>query len=179
VSKISIRGIFRAYFSTLRNSARGRISGVDVSVQLVAPALLAIAYVVLKAAGRIEAPCDAVIDRAVSLASIVSGFLCVTAFMVFRLRVDLSFRDATDRKETDEELLLVDELYKDMLWAVVAGFGSATLFTLLGVASAAWAPAGLVVEVFAVAFFMNFCLVVCMCLKRMLSVYEVARFWSR
>jgi hypothetical protein len=178
MGKSSLWGIFTSYVGTLRDDGRKRARGVDVAVHLVLPVVVAVGYVACRELKLVPDPACGIVDRAVTLVSIFSAFLCGAAIMVFQLRADL----ATSKPGggvTGKELLLVDELYKDMLWAIVAGFGCAALFTLQGVIGPVWQPAGWAAEVLAVALLLNFCLVVCMCLKRMLIVYEnIVVYWS-
>lgn len=177
MSKLSLWRIFRDYYGTLRNNATGGMHLPDVLCQIVLPFVGSLAYAVLRYLGRAPVGSGGVSDNIVTIVSIVSALLCGVAVMVFQLRIDIIDTEI-ERNARKDELKVVDEIYADMLWAIVAGFAAAGALTVRGMFSGRMADC--VFVGLAAFFFVNFCLVVCMCLKRMSWAYDmVARYWSR
>lgn len=177
MGKISLWRIFMDYCRTLRNNATGGLHLPDVLCQIVLPLVGSLAYGVLRYLGMAPVGDGGVSDNIVTIVSIVSALLCGAAVMVFQLRVDIIGTEIEGNARRDE-LRVVDEIYADMLWAIVAGFAAAGALTVRGMFS--WRVADCVLVSLATFFFVNFCLVVCMCLKRMSWAYDmVAHYWSR
>lgn len=177
MSKVWLGGIFRAYIGTLRNDATRTTSVADVFVQILLPAIVSIAYGVLRVFGVAPVGCGSVSANIITIVSIVSALLCGVAVMVFQLRVDI-IGSKVERGALEREMRLVDEVYADMLWAIVAGFAVAALLTLRGMVSHSVVDCA--ITAVALFLFINFCLVVCMCLKRMGVAYDiVSKYWSR
>lgn len=174
MGKTSLVVVAVAYFRTLKSYRTERYMASDIAVQLVAPALLGAGFAV---AWPVSA-CDLseAVGNTVSGVSIVSALLCGVAVMVFQLRLQIASQDSP--RPTKRESTLVDETFHDILWAVVAGFASVTLFTLFGMLPDDGAVQRVIVGA-AVFFLLNFLLVTCMCIKRLHSAYEiVSKCWT-
>lgn len=173
MGKTSLVRVAAAYLSTLRSYRTEKYMASDIAVQLVAPALLGAAFGVtwpVPAARLSEA-----VGNMVSGVSIISALLCGVAVMVFQLRLQLASQESP--RPTKREVVLVDETFHDILWAVVAGFASVILLTISGMLPDDGAAQRTVVGV-AVFFLLNFLLVTCMCIKRLHSAYEiVSKYW--
>lgn len=97
--------------------------------------------------------------------------------MVFQLRLDI-IGSKVERGALECEMRLVDDVYADMLWAIVAGFAVAALLTLRGIVGHSVVDCA--ITAVALFLFINSCLVACMCLKRMGVAYDiVSKYWSR
>lgn len=174
MGKASIRPVFRAYVRTLRREFDGRPLFRDIVFQLIAPVLVGL--VLLVRMPDVLADVMASSGGAVTAIGIISSFMYGVSAMVFQIRVDM-----VDRKglASDKESRLVDELFADVLWAVVSGFLSVVLMVFAGSSPrpAVWQ---LVFGSAGVAFMINFTIVSFMCVKRMGSLYSVvADLWSR
>ena len=174
MSKIGLKPIFHAYINTLRNNSTGKLSFVDIAVQVIVPVAVGILVAQLIGKGVINKPS---FDNSITVVSIVSSLLCALALMLFGLRSSLARRDKT--QSTELELQLIDELFADVMWCVVAGFAAALFMTI----SAMTETFPFYIEIFATAFsitlLLNFALVACMCLKRMNAVYAVVSHTRR
>ena len=169
MSKIGLKPIFRAYVNTLRDNSTGKLSFFDIAVQIIVPVAVGIIVALLIGKGVVSKPS---FDSLITVVSIVSSLLCALALMLFSLRSDMAKR-RDEAQPTALELQLIDELFADVMWCVVAGFAAALFMTV----SAMTETFPFCIEVFATAFsimlLLNFALVACMCLKRMNAVYAI------
>lgn len=171
MQKISLKRIWEEYFHTLRDDSTGKISIDDVIVQLILPFLLGIAVFVDRAYIH-YLPCGdgSVSSNIITGVSIASALLCAVDVLVFQLRFDMV---AADEKPDSRSIRLVDEIYYDVLWAIVIGFLVVALLTMRGIQTEDVIDALLLGA--AVMCLANFGLVMCMSLKRMAAAYEAVR----
>lgn len=112
--------------------------------------------------------------------SIVAALMCGVTTLLFQTRVDLrqKFDDESDAFLTDDDLELVDELFAQVMWAILSGFLLAFLLVMKGALSGILGGVDVVVRVgFGLTWFLvgNLVLTVGVVLKRMRSVcYRVA-----
>ena len=135
----------------------------DIVVQLGIPTLLAITSLVYS----LVTGCAIDISEAVTAISIISALLCAAAIMVFQFRSGLT----TEKPPRRRALALIDQLFDDLLWAMVAGFFVVLLSAIAGMAPIAGTVIETVLRSVGIAFLFNFVIVVCMCLKRLGSAY--------
>lgn len=181
MGKAGLTSIARAYFDTLHAGTTGETRFADVFLQILLPLIAGIVLFCSAAFtegnGFVPFVVEAFSDITAAL-SIVSALLCALAIMVFQLRIQMA-ADDMEAVATKQETQLVDELFSDVLWAVVCGFAAVVLMIVAGSLGsetvAAWALAAI-----SLAVLLNFCAVTCMCLKRMGAAYSVvAGSWTR
>lgn len=177
MGKVSIWKVPYKYYRTLRDNRNGNVYLPDVLWQIVFPVVGYVAYGVFRFFGVLPVGDGNVSANIVTIVSIVSALLCGAAVMVFQLRFDIIESDVLDFARNDE-LTVIDEIYDDMLWAITEGFAIAAVLTMRGVFHDRLADCILVS--FALCLFVNFCLVLMMCLKRMSRAYEfVSKDWTK
>ncbi|WP_302796903.1 hypothetical protein [Adlercreutzia equolifaciens] len=181
MGKASLSSIARAYFDTLHVGTSGKTRFADVFLQILLPLLVGAALfcsaALTEGNGLVPFVVGAFSDITAAL-SIISALLCALAIMVFQLRIQMA-ADDMEAVATKQETQLVDELFSDVLWAVVCGFAAVVLMIVAGSLGsdtvAAWVLAAV-----SLAVLLNFCAVTCMCLKRMSVAYSVvSRSWTR
>lgn len=173
MGKMNLCRIARGYLSTLVDARTEKVSLKDVAIQIILPMICGTAFFIARPLGN-----DAISDLSdglVTVVSIVSALLCGVSVMVFQLRLQLASQ--TDPRPTRRESKLIDEMFYDVLWAVVVGFGFVLVLVLRDAV-----PEGLVVWraiiSSALAMLLNFIMVTCMCLKRLSSAYDiVSKCW--
>lgn len=175
MGKIGLSGVAAKYLGTLRSYRTGKIMFRDVLIQIVAPAIAAVA---LSASWPLDGvDVSGISGNVISGVSIISGLLCGVAVMVFELRVQMASQ--RDPKPTARETTLVDETFHDIMWATVAGFATVALM-IGGEAFSFCVGVQRVVYGLATFFLINFMLVTCMCIKRLSATYSVVSDgWSR
>lgn len=173
MGKMSLSRIVQGYLSTLVDARTEKISPSDIVVQIVIPLICGVSFFYIwpladEAAAKLA-------DGFVTVVSIVSALLCGVSVMVFQLRLQLASQ--TNPRPTRRESKLIDEMFYDVLWAVVVGFGFVFASVLRGALPeglAAWRA----ILSLALALLLNFIMVTCMCLKRLSSAYEiVSKCW--
>ncbi|MFD1722404.1 hypothetical protein [Amnibacterium endophyticum] len=113
------------HWSTLRNATNGRFLWREIALQVVAPVVIAGAALV----GHVRINDASAVTNG---ASILSGFLFGLGLYVFQLRVQIA-HDPQAPDQPRRVLLprLIDELFVNVLWAVLVSF--ALTFTALAV----------------------------------------------
>jgi hypothetical protein len=180
MNKISLVEIWSSYLNTLVDFNTGRKKGADVALQIVLPSLVSISLVVCSALGLFpEGLIGTSRSEIVTGIAIVSSLLCAVAVMVFQLRVQI---DAGIKGVSimDREVGLVDELFHDVMWAIVAGFTVVLLLVVSNLGIVGESPLRPFIESVAMGGAINFVLVICMSLKRLSASYRVVSVeWKR
>lgn len=180
MGKISIKGIFLNYYDTLHKNGKRETSKQDVVIHLVFPFAFSAFCTILLSKLNILESLRASFSDAIMALTIVSTLLCALAIMLFQLRMSLkdTFTEQGETKIVDQEILLIDEMFSDVLWAVVAGFISVIFMVLAGFDLPSY-----LVYLFvgcALVFVSNFAIVTCMCLKRLSAAYTiVSKVWTK
>lgn len=154
--------------NTLRDNLTGELPSADIIFQIATPVAAGIAVALLLVNGKMRRPC---FDSSITVVSIVSSLLCALALMLFSLRSSLAQKG--ENQSTALELQLIDELFADVMWCVVAGFAAALPMTVSGMASGFSFYVGVFATAASITMLINFALVACMCLKRMNAVYAI------
>ena len=174
MGKMSLRRVAQEYLSTLVDGRTEKVSATDVTVQIVVPVIFGTVFFITW-----PIPNNAVLNLVGGFetgVSIVSALLCGVSVMVFQLRLQLASQ--MDPQPTRREAKLIDEMFYDVLWAVVVGFGSVLLLILSSAAPEGHISWKAIISV-ALALLLNFIMVTCMCLKRLNAAYEiVSKCWS-
>ncbi|WP_419044880.1 hypothetical protein [Enorma massiliensis] len=174
MGKMNLWLVARGYLSTLVDARTEKISPIDMTVQVAAPVVCGVVFYFVWPLSN-EAV-ENLAEGFVSGVSIVSALLCGVAVMVFQLRLQLASQ--TKPQPTLRESKLIDEMFYDVLWAVVVGFGSVLLLVLRDAAPFGLEAWKAIVSV-AGALLLNFIMVTCMCLKRLGAAYEiVSKYWA-
>lgn len=169
MGKVGLGSIFHSYFETLYDASTRRISFQDVAIQVVVPIAVGAGYFVLSCFGAVDL---LHFGELITVVAIVSSLLCALALMLFDLRK--GFHKGKKKSQVaDREVLLIDELFDDVMWCVVAGFVSAFSMAVSGVSGGAFPGFDRIAAAVALTFLLNFVLVTCMCLKRMSAVYRI------
>lgn len=175
MGKIDIRLLFQKYFETLCNYQTNERSHFDIFLQLVFPVVVSIGLFFIWPNSCSNA--GDLISNFISCISIISGFMCGVAVLLFQLRLQMCSQQ--DPKPLDRELALVDESFHISMWAVFDG--------LIVVGFLCAAPLlnnvnELVSRFFfclAISFLINFLQVTCMVLKRISAAYtSFSRGWK-
>lgn len=168
MEKVSLAAILKGYLETLRDDGMGRVSFADIFIQIVVPVLAGVAMFADREWFHAFPQGDgSVSTNVITGVSIASALLCAVDVLVFQLRFDMG---QSEEPHLGRTVRLVDELFVDVLWAIVEGFIIVALLTVRGFFK------GCVVDNVllgvAVALLCNFSLVMCMSLKRMNAAYE-------
>lgn len=170
MGKIGLKPIFCAYVNTLRDDSSGKYSYADIILQIILPIVVGVAMALLLGSGKMQWPC---FDNSITVVSIVSSLLCALALMLFSLRGSLAEKHETEARAIMLELHLIDELFADVMWCVVAGFAAALLMTVSGMVDTFPFCIGVFAAAVSITMLINFALVACMCLKRMNAAYKI------
>lgn len=166
----SVSGIAKAYLSTLRDQRTGDTSRKVVIAQFGIPIFSGVAWAL--AGPAITAPGNAIVGI-----SIVSALLCAMATMLFQTRVSLDNRKKGGEETfvTEVDLILVDQLFSAVLWAILLGFLIVLAMVTLEWFGAFWleGASAQIIAGFLVAFTAHFVFVVGTILKRLNRVYEI------
>lgn len=172
MGKSSLLTIAKNHFSTLYDNSeknpdgKSPISKIDCLWQIGIPLLAGVVAFFFKVSFN-----TSVVESVITALSIVSALMCSMAALVFQTRIQAR----NDKSISGHKRLLLDELFFNVMWAIVVGF-VLTLFLLISNAFGAFATIGSVVCLIASAFalFMSvhFVLVIGMCLKRLSRAYE-------
>lgn len=166
MSKINVFGLLMHYIETLHTPDDNSLYPFDIVIHLAAPALIAaIAFWM----GDRAAIVRSYFANGITAVSIVSGFMCGLAIMVFELRANLA-QDGSVASEGDK-VLLVDELFSDILWSVVSGFLTVSFMVMSGDQGdkSLWSVLSTSLSL---GFLANFILVTLMCIKRIDICYR-------
>lgn len=175
MGKISLRGLFVRYLRTLHSVDDDSLYIPDVLVHFISPLGLLI-WAIIKSDSA--AAVRVYFANAMTVISVISGFMCGLAVMIFELRINLSQSNG-ELGENTREIDLIDELFSDVLWSVVVGFLSVGCMAVSGEINDTAAVNNLFTA-FSLALCCNFTVVTLMCLKRIDVCYQfISRFWGR
>lgn len=162
MGKSSLQTIPYDHFRTLYNAETGRISWLDLGIQIGIPIV-----------GGVATWCFGAtltdVGGAVAGVSIVAGLLFSMAVFLFQLRISIP----DDKRLQYRDFDLIDECMHNTLWAIVWGL-SLTLYLVVASAGG-WISAGKsgpILTGIAVGATLHFLLVIGMCLKRLRRAYE-------
>lgn len=172
----SVAGITKDYFDTLKSARDGKLKPKVVLVQICLPVAIGVAA----AAVRFCVPNS---EELVTGVSIVAALMCGVATLLFQTRVDLRqrFEAESDAFLVEGDLKLVDELFAQVMWAILSGFLLAFFLVLKGALAPALGCLELLARVgygLVWGFAANFVLTVGVVLKRMRCVYEIVAVHS-
>lgn len=175
MGKISLRGLFVRNLRTLHSVDDDSLYKPDIFVHFVIPIGLFIwAMIETDNAATVRA----YFANAMTAISVISGFMCGLAVMIFELRINLNQSNG-ELGENAQEIKLIDELFSDVLWSVVVGFLSVGCMAISGEINDIAAVNNLFTA-FSLSLCCNFIVVTLMCLKRIDVCYQViSRFWGR
>ena len=128
MGKISLRGLFVRYLRTLHSIDDDSLYIPDAFVHFVIPFGLFI-WAIIKSDSA--AAVRAYFANAMTAISVISGFMCGLAVMIFELRINLNQTNG-ELGENAQEIELIDELFSDVLWSVVVGFLSVGCMAISG-----------------------------------------------
>ena len=165
----SVAGIAKDYVNSLRSARDGKLRPSVIFVQMGLPLAAGVVAGLL----RFGIPNS---GELVTGVSIVAALMCGVATLLFQTRVDLRqrFDSGNDAFLTEDDLKLMDELFSQVMWAILSGF----LLVFLLVMKSALASVASGIEFFVRLGFgltwclaTNFVLTVGVVLKRMRCVY--------
>jgi hypothetical protein len=179
-SKTSLAGVFGGYISTLHKNGDTKIYARDVVAQIVLPAAIGAAFGIATSTGLVaDAATEGLFGNAMTAVSIVSSLTCGVALQVFSIRGEMAHvkrEGDRDSSFAEKDIMLVDELFKDVVWAIVVGFSSIVVMAVYGLGLPG--VIGSCVAGAAVALLAHALQVSRMCVKRLYGVYGIAsRFW--
>jgi hypothetical protein len=188
MGKMSLKDVRKGYWKTLRNASSGRPCVSDIVFQIVAP-LLVFAVVFSVDWPLTVSDLGKVTSDVVTGVSIVSSLMCGVATMIFQLRVQISQSTSTanvdegpsegDKALSKNEIVLVDEMFHDVLWSVVVGFAAVIVIVLGDIIGPSSAFLGKLALSLALGLVIHLAMVTCMSIKRMNAAYEiVAKVWG-
>ena len=174
MGKSSLGAIAKGYVDTLHGGSSDGIRPKDIAAHVIAPVAIGVAAFL---SPQIDlSGIRAMFGNCIVAVSIVSALLCGAAVMVFQLRMQLSHGECADRT-TRVERKLIDELFSDILWAVVCGFASVLLMVVLGTGERS-SLLGDLLTAASLALLANYVMVTCMCIKRLNAAYMiVSKAW--
>lgn len=174
MGKMNLTNVYLKYFATLVDARTEKICYSDVGIQVVAPLVGGAAFF---ACWPLDPQAvDSLSTDVITAVSIISALLCGVAVMIFQLRLQLTSSDGPI--PTSDESKLIDELFNEVLWAVLCGFGTVLLLALR-----AAAPMGTDIWKIdislSVALMINFVMATSMCIKRLSAAYEmITKNWA-
>lgn len=176
MGKSSLIPIVKDYLRTLHSGSSEQLCVKDIAFQIGLPVFIGICAYVQPFIGLCGI--RSLFTNGIVAISIVSSLLCGLAVMIFQLRLQISMENSRFNT-TNREKQLIDELFSDVLWAVVSGFTTVLLMTISNISN----YEGIVCDILTAAslsFSLNFILVTCMCLKRLNTAYAiVSKSWPR
>lgn len=176
MSKISLWGILRGYLNTLHSGSNKQILIGDVAAQIFLP-LGCSCLIFFNAFGSKDAVSN-MLQGILTWVSIASALLCGVAIMIFQLRLQLASQK--NPEPTENETRLIDEIFSDTLWAVVAGFIAAFLIIINSMLITLHQTLADICMSLSIGFAFNLVLVTCMVLKRMDVAYKIiSKIWSK
>lgn len=171
MGKLDLRSIFNSYLSTLRDNRNNSPSFVDRLIHICIPALCAISVFVLDVFNIIDLTSyEGISSDLVTGISIVASLMFGLAALVFDLRIQLANQEKPS--PTGDEVILIDELFYDIMWGIVDGFSVVALILI-----AKSSPFPDLMQIAAgsmgAGFLLNFIFVTCMCMKRLHAAYKI------
>lgn len=171
MEKVSLGEIWSSYFKTLKNYGTGNVCVGDVVLQIILPILVSLLMLALLLSGEV---CSEAIEKNLSNivtgVSVVSSLLCAVAVMLFQLRVQID-SGINGVVPIGKEVELVDELFHDVMWAIVMGFSIVLMLIISQTDIGDFISLKPILEALAVGCGMNFVLVICMSIKRLSASY--------
>ncbi len=175
MGKISLKGLFDRYLKTLHSVDDDSLYAPDIFVHIGIPVVLFILAIIKPDVAVGARPYFA---NAMTAISVISGFMCGLALMIFELRINLN-ESKGKLGESSQELELIDELFSDVMWSVVVGFLTVGAMAISGNVSDD-SFANTLSTALAFASCANFIIVTLMCIKRIDVCYQfVSRYWGR
>lgn len=175
MGKTNILLLFQKYFKTLCNYQTNKKSLFDIFLQLVFPVLVSI--ILFFTMPNSCSYTNDLISNIISCISIISGFMCGVAVLLFQLRLQMCSQK--DPKPLDRELALVDESFHISMWAVVDGLIVVGFLCVVPLINNVYKPVSRFLFCLASSFLINFLLVTCMVLKRISAAYtSFSRGWK-
>ncbi len=173
--KISLLGVVKRYFSTLTDGTTGRIMPIDVAVQIVFPGIIGAGlfffYLPEGSEYQLVSRCLGQFASGVTTTiSLVSALLSAVSVLIFQLRVQLLSQK--DPVPSRDEVLLVDQMFDQVLWDVLVGIVAVVLFSIFPVLSVGTLIWRLVLSA-SLAVTANYVMVMCMCIKRFSEAYRI------
>lgn len=173
MSKISLIGVVKDHFRTLKDARTGKISYLDLVIQVGVPILLGTVLGLLGLRFT-------TVEHAVAGISIVSGLAFGIAIFVFQLRLSLPQKNNVQA----QDYVLIDETMANLLWAIL--WGLVTVLYLIVCDLGGWVLNGdqfsratnseiytsRILSGVAVAGVGHLVLVLAMCLKRLRRAYQ-------
>ena len=168
MGKLSPRLIVVNHLKTLVRSDKGnskKTDWIDVFFQFVIPAVAARAAYGLGlnwSGGSLT-----------TVVSVVTTLMAAVAIFLFQIRIQF-WEDRATLKKTlldDDDVLLIDELFANVMWVILAGF----VLAIISVASDLICQdslSGRVLSAVCIALALNFGMVILMCLKRLSRAYD-------
>ena len=168
----SVLGIFKRYSATFRSARDGRFLLKPFLAQICIP-------IVVGALSAVFGPVINNAGNAVTGISVVAALLCAAATMLFQIRIELEERMSKGSQVflVSGDLDLVDELFSQVIWAILIGF--CLVLLMLGYDwfnlsdSIDFAIAAKVVSGVIVSGVLHFVMVIAMVLKRFTRIYEL------
>lgn len=175
MDKISLKNIFWRYIKTLHSADSDSLYIPDLFFHLGLP-LVFCGWTLFDSGNAALA--RAYFPNAMTAISVISGFMCGLAVMIFELMISLD-QNKGELGESAREIELIDELFSDVMWSVVAGFLTVGFMVLSG-SKTDTSPLASVFTALAFCLCVNFVVVTLMCLKRIDASYQIAsRYWGR
>lgn len=161
MSKVSLWMIAKRHFETLYDLRTGKRDWVAILIQIGLPVV--VVGIAIWRNWRLPDP-----GLVAGIAATVAALLCAAAVFLFQVRLDLN----THRENIDvDDIVLVDETFYNVLWAVVVGLSVAVTIVLnssFGTLSRTPYVTGLVIGLG-----VHFSLVVAMVLRRLQRSYDI------
>lgn len=173
----SVCGICKAYLSTLRSARTGKTNKKALAMQIALPVVIGL-VVGLFAHMTIE------VGNAVTGISIVAALLCAMATMLFQIRINLreKFEEDSQAFLTGGDLILVDELFAEVIWAILFGMILALAMIIadwFGLFKSVNDVVSRIATGTLIACIVHFALVIGMILKRLNRVYLLVAVHKR
>jgi hypothetical protein len=160
MGKASVASIAREHFSTLKDDS-GRFNLIDIVFQIAMP-ILAGGLVLLS--GWVVSDAGAMVTGV----SIVAALMGAMAVLIFQIRLSIP----EDKRLDVYDYMLVDEVFSNILWAILVGFALSLILVLYQSFNAKDVPiVGACVTSIVAASGLHFVIVVGMCLKRLNIAY--------
>lgn len=164
MGKSSVVDIARDHFLTLRDNRKREfaLNAGDMFEQIALPVLFG-----LFTWWRGWSLGDA--TGAIAGISIVAALMCAMAVFIFQIRQQIHHDDRLN----DDDFVLVDEVFSNVMWAILVGLFLALYLVVCSAAGLLEDTAtGHIMTAVAVAFGFHFVFVVGMCLKRLRRAYQ-------
>lgn len=162
MGKSNITEIVRDHFDTLRDARTEKIKKGDLLFQVGAPVLFG--FLCFLSGWWLEDASNAIMGI-----SIVAALMCAMAVLVFQIRMEAS----ADRRLGENDLLLINELFANIMWAILVGLLLA--FILIAFDALSFFSDGFSAQIatsISLAICTHFIIVIAMCLKRLQRAYN-------